>query len=368
MSAQALQALIRLLDEAPDPGVVTDPESWALIREYSGVYGVRGLTAYAARPFLPPGERVWCDRVLTNHLRRYEQSLLHLEAIAQLLGNAGVPLLFLKGPLLARRHYSPPFLRKPSVDLDLGVCRRDMDKACRVLAGIGYQQCRTLEEAAAYSYDVALLHETMPRVELHFRLSHGSLGIPVEEFFGRAVSADLPHGGQALVLPEADEILHLVLHYAHHRFPMLFNLIEIRRIWRKAAPEIRTQVVRRAQEHHFLAVLAMTDIAFRSTWGEPFLPPGTNLPKTWLHNTLNERLYRECVSWSQPGFQLTLGTRLKGRWLDFQLTDDLSDALKFLGMIARVSWYRLRRRGWRTHQHRHFAVPAARDANSDNLL
>lgn len=361
VSVPGLHAVLSLLSDSSDPTVVATPESWALIRRASGPFGVRGLVAYAARPFLPSAERAWCDQVLTTHWHRYEQRMRHLEAVLNVMGKACIRPLVLKGPLLARRHYSPPFLRKPSSDLDLAIRPADFDRACDTLLRAGYSLGQSLAEAKSCSHHLLLLHPSMPRIELHFRLSHGTLGIPVEEFFERAVAENLPHVGQAWVFSESDEILHLLLHYAQHRFPLLFHVHEIRRIWQKVAPETRTEVLLQAQKHRFLSVLVMIDIAFRAIWGEPFFPAGLRLPKTWLHKTLNEHKFQECVSWSQPGYELTLAHRLKGRWLDFQLTDTPSDALKFLGMIAHVTWYRLRKQGWKTLEFPHFAAPVMPD-------
>ncbi|MES1260494.1 MAG: nucleotidyltransferase family protein, partial [Acidobacteriota bacterium] len=274
MSTQALQALIRLLNDPADASVVTDPASWELIQTHAGAYGVRSLAAFAARPFVSGEERAWCDRTLTANWRRYEQNLLHLEGILALLEKAGIRALVLKGPLLARRYYTPPFLRKSSGDLDLAIQEQDFDRACEALLGIGYEAGQSLAEAKACSHHFFLLHASMARVELHFRLSHGASGIPVEEFFERAVPCELPNGGTAWVLSGADELLHLVLHYAQHRFPMLFHLHELRHIWRVTPLAVQNEVVQKARRYHFVAALAMTDIAFRSTWGEPFLPPG----------------------------------------------------------------------------------------------
>jgi hypothetical protein len=358
VSTQALNALLRLLAEPPDSSVVTDPETWHAVKAAAGPYGVALPVAYAARSFLPTGERSWCDQILTSSWRRHDQGLASLQLILECLGQAGIQPIVLKGPLLARRHYQPPFLRKPSLDVDLGVRAADIERAGQALLRLGYQQGRTLSESMAYSYDVGFLHASMPRVELHFRLSHGLSGIPIEEFFARAVEQTLPSGSAALVLSPADEILHLILHFAHHRFPLLFNLYEIRKIWLKTPIEVQEAVVRKAASHHFLAPLVMTDIAFRTNWGEAFLPAGMELPKPWLHRRLTEELYRQCTEWSQPGFRLTISKRLLGRWLDFQLTDRPSDMPKFLKMVMNVAWYRLRRRAWGTLEYAHFAGPS----------
>jgi hypothetical protein len=357
VSTQALNALLRLLANPPDPTVVTDPETWAPIKVQAASYSVRLPVAYAARNFLKGSERAWCDDILTTGWRRHDQSLIHLEAVVACLKDAGIEPLVLKGPLLARRHYQPPFLRKSSLDIDLGVRLAQIDRACEALRTLGYQQRRSLREAMAYSYDVGLLHTSMPRVELHFRLSHGLSGIPMDGLFGDAVEQLLPSGRPVLVLSRADELLHLILHFAHHRFPLLFNLLEIRQLWHEAPREIQETVVRKAIANHFLAPLVMTDIAFRVNWNEKFLPHGMELPKTWLHGRLTADLYRQCAAWSQPGFRLTLGKRLQGRWLDFQLTDRPSDMLGFLKMFLSAGWYRLRQGAWGTLEYPHFADP-----------
>ncbi|MDQ1470747.1 MAG: hypothetical protein QOJ99_2227 [Bryobacterales bacterium] len=350
-----VSALVRLLSSEPDRSSLSDPGRWELLTQHSASYGVSTLVAFTGRPHTSAEQRAWCDNVLTRNWRRYAQGIHHLQTILTILDQAEIRALVLKGPLLAQRHYQPPFLRKSSVDIDLAVKEEDIERACQALAEVGYIRTRSLLQSISQGYDVALLHETLPRVELHFRLTHGPLGIPVDEFFERSVATTLPNGRTAYVLSATDEILHLVLHYAHHRFPLLFNLYEIRRIWSAAPLEVRSEVCRKAIQHHFWGAFIMTDIAFRSVWGEPFLPANESSPKTWLHWRLNEKLYRQCAAWSAPGFKLSLTNRLRGRWLDFQITDRPSDALRFFSMFGSVAWYRLRNGGWRTLKYRHFA-------------
>jgi hypothetical protein len=368
-SAPALAALIGLLSDPPDLTVISDRVTWDLIEVHAGVYGVSALVAFAARPFVSGKQRAFCDAVLTRNWRKHDQTLLHLQRILGLLEEAGIRALVLKGPLLARRHYQPAFVRKASVDVDLAVRESDIQGACTALAEAGYVQGESLREARAHSYDVHLLHSSLPRIELHFRLSHGATGMRVDECFERADTVNLPNGMKAYVLGPADEMLHLILHFAHHRFPMLFNLYEIRRIWNRAPAEVRNDVIREAIKYHFVGALVMTDIAFRATWGEGFLPAGISLPRTWLQWRLNDNLYRQCSEWSAPGIQLTLATRIRGRWLDFQLTDTPSDALRFLAMVANVARFRLFRGGWRTMQFGSVAQRYRREAtHSRNIL
>jgi hypothetical protein len=204
----------------------------------------------------------------------------------------------------------------------------------------------SIAEAVARSHHVELSHPSRPKVELHFRLSHMALGIPVNEFFERTVSRRLPNGQEARVLSPADQILHLMLHLAQSRFGTLFHLYEIRRAWRAEPPEVRAEAVKRAVDHHFCGVLRVIDIAFRVRWRERFLPPGAAVPKTWLNWRLNEKLYKSFELWSSPGRKFSLATRLWGRWLDFQITDAPADAIRMVKYLVRSARFRNARNVW----------------------
>jgi hypothetical protein len=340
--------LAPLLDDPPDISSLQDEISWNRIKQHCGRYGVAALVAHAARPHVSAAERAWCDRVLVESWGRYERMLWQLQDVLGLLAGEGVPAIALKGPLLAQRHYAPPFLRKPSGDLDLAVVREDLAAACKVLVSAGYQVETPIDEAVVRSHHVELFHPSRPKIELHFRLSHMALGVPVNEFFDRAVSRGLPNGQDALVLGPADQLLHLVLHLAQSRFGTLFHLEEVRRVYKATPPDVRAEAIQRAVNHHFCGVLRMTDIAFRARWGEqePFLTPDFPVPETWLRWRVNETLYRGFERWSTPGRRWTPATRLWGRWLDFQLTDAPSDAIRSLKLLAQAARFPNARRAW----------------------
>jgi hypothetical protein len=347
-STPSLSLLTRLVSEPPDLTVITNPVSWAIVKDNAGRHGVAPLVAFIARPHLSPAERVWCDRVLASSWNRHDQNLEHLEYILSILDDAGIPALALKGPLLARRYYQPAFLRKASGDLDLAVKKEDLERACEALAHTGYLPEPGMRESKAIGHHVALEHPSRPTLELHFRLSHKGLGIPVSEFLDRAVPYSLPGGREARILSPADEILHLVLHRASGRFATLFHLYEVRRIWAAAPLRVRREAVRIAALHHFTGVFVMTDIAFRARWGEPMLTPDIPVEPTWLHWRLTESLYAEFERCADPGRELPLAIRLKRKWLDFQMTDHPADALRFTADMARIAWFQLLRKGWRT--------------------
>jgi Uncharacterised nucleotidyltransferase len=342
-----IDAFVPLLNDPADLSSLEDEPSWNRIKEHAGSYGVAALVAYAARSHVSPTERSWCDRILVENWVRHERVLGQLEYVLGLLADEGIPAIALKGPLLAQRYYEPAFLRKPSMDLDLAVVEQDLAGACNALIKAGYEQDFEIGEAAACNHHVTLSHRSRPRVELHFRLSHQTLGIPVKEFFERTVSCRLPSGREARILGPADQLLHLVLHFAHSRFGTLFNFYEIRRAFRAEAPGVRAEALRSAVDHHFCGALRMTDVAFRTRLGEPFLPPELVVPPTWLNWRLNEKLYRAFERWSMPDRELTPAARLWGRWLDFQITDGPSEALRSMKLLAQTARFGIARRDWR---------------------
>ena len=277
--------------------------------------------------------------------------LAHLEFVLGVLARQGIPAISLKGPLLAQRYYSPPLLRKPSMDLDLAVAAGDIARACDALVAEGYDLNSTVRDAFSQSHHVTLSHASLPRVELHFRLSHAAVGIPVEEFFERTVAVRLPGGLEARVLGASDQLLHLALHLAHARFGTLFYLYEVRRVWRVESAEVRAEALRRAVAHRFCGVLRMIDVAFRVRWGEPFLEPEAGVPRTWLNWCLTPGLYRRFEKWSLPGRKLSLGARLQGRWLDFLITDGLGDGLRLAALFGQTAAMQVAEmEAWRTRR------------------
>ncbi len=346
--APPLSLLAGLLSEPPDLTAVSDPESWDTIRPHAVRHGAGPLVAFVARPHVDSAGRAWCDRILAESWTRHSRSLRQLDDVLSILDDADIPSLCLKGPLLAQRYYLPAFLRKPSGDLDLAIRKSDLDCAIKALAGAGYAPEPRMREARATNHHLTLEHPSRPHIELHFKLSHKALGIPVDEFIDRSVTYSLPSGRAARILGPADEILHLALHRAAGRFATLFHLYEVRKVWNSAPLKIREEAVRLASDRHFAGVFAMTDIAFRTRWGQSMLTPDLQLPQTWLNWRINESLYNCFERYSEPGRDLPLTVRLQRKWLDFQLTDRPADALRFGADAARIAWFQLLRGGWRT--------------------
>ena len=240
---------------------------------------------------------------------------------------------------MAARHYDPPFLRMPSGDLDLAVRDCDLEAACAALDEKGYAPQSSLQTARRFSHHVVMRHPAEPSVELHFRLTHGPFGLSSDLFFEGAGSFRLPGGTEVLVLEGAAEIFHLALHVVCGRFRPFFHLYELHRLCAEAGPETVREACAKAAECHFAGAFALLDAAFRSCWGQPFLPPDVSMPATWLNSRNNEDLYRACCRWSALEAGRTLGSRAHGRWLDLRTTDRPSDALRQVAMLTRFAWF-----------------------------
>jgi hypothetical protein len=92
----------------------------------------------------------------------------------------------------------------------------------------------------------------------------------------------------------------------------------------------------------------MVDVAFRVRFGEPFLPPEVTVPKPWLNWCLNTKLYESFERWSEPGHELNLAARLRGRWLDFRITDSPFDAIRSVELLGQTARFQIARHAWGT--------------------
>ncbi|HVW84331.1 MAG TPA: hypothetical protein VHB50_06605, partial [Bryobacteraceae bacterium] len=183
---------------------------------------------------------------------------------------------------------------------------------------------------------------------LHFRLSHGAIGIPVEEFFERALPWTLPDGTKALVLAPSDLLLHLALH-GGCGLGTLFHQYEILHVWKSFPREERAEAIRKAEKHGFLGVLAVADIGLRARWKTPLFTP-EEMPgiRTWLHWRMNENLFNAYLEHADPLRKITIMGRIRKRWLDFQITDRPSDAIRLAAKLLRSSGFFFWNRRWRT--------------------
>ena len=145
----------------------------------------------------------------------------------------GVPLLLLKGGLLAFSAYSRPELRGMS-DLDLLVSERDFQGLREVLEADGYLctiPSLRPEDLPWYSQcfrQVRFQGRRYPPIEVHFRLFNLGIPAPVEGAWSDARTYAVGWGTVAAPSPERF-LLHLCLHAHQHGFGLLRSFVDILR-------------------------------------------------------------------------------------------------------------------------------------------
>jgi hypothetical protein len=335
--------LVAVLRDNPDFSCVADYAGWKQLRAVAAVHGCQALVAHAVRSAVDAQSRAECDQILAKAWARHDAGVRRLDFICGVLADAGIETIVLKGVALARRHYNPPFLRKASFDIDLAVRDREIEAAAAALAAHGYGATQSLKEARHCSHHLNLVHPEWPEVELHFRLSNSTLGMPVEPFFGRTMSYSLPTGRSIQVLNAQDELLHLLLHFASGRFGSFFHLYELRKLWRAAPAEVQRAVIEAAVAEHFAWAVWLADLSFQEWWGERLIPEGMRIPPTWQQARLTPALLHELEFVAGLGRDLTPADRVRSRKLDLYLADSGFDAFRFVAV--RQFWRRLHHAG-----------------------
>jgi hypothetical protein len=154
-----------------------------------------------------------------------------LRGILQAFAAQSIPVIPLKGPMLAERIYGSTDLRV-SRDLDLLVQPRDLNAAGSVLAKLGFTGDSGLDEYDHQWRRGATL------VELHFDVVN-----PLDFRFDTASAWERAAARQFLGQPvyrfaPADELLYLCLHGVRHRFERLNHVLDVARALECLGPEI----------------------------------------------------------------------------------------------------------------------------------
>ncbi len=190
--------------------------NWDAVYEEAAAHQVHTLlfpVLLKLPPEYKPEERLMARWQKETALAAFEQ-IRHMEQIRDLLllfHQEGIPVIVLKG-LVLRNYYPCPELRTMG-DADLLVRKKDMIKAKKLLKSYGY---RLKENSARHS---CFQCEDFSDIELHWLLNDRESGAELAEFTDQ-VWEHAPNAriGEtpALVLSTDDQILHLILHTAHH--------------------------------------------------------------------------------------------------------------------------------------------------------
>ncbi len=160
-----------------------------------------------------------------------------LAGILSAFSAKAIPVILLKGPLLAERIYGGIHLRT-SRDLDLLVRPRDLKRAGAVLAELGFN--------AAFRPDD--YHESWRRgttlVELHHNVENPlAFRFDMEGIWRRAAEVDF-RGQRVRQLSPEDELLFLCLHGVRHRFERLSHVLDVALAFDRLAPQLQAGAFR----------------------------------------------------------------------------------------------------------------------------
>jgi hypothetical protein len=166
-----------------------------------------------------------------NRLRN-EYMLARLVELAKEFQRAALPMLAVKGPVLAHLAYADAGLRT-YCDLDLLVRREDLSRVIQLFQRQGYVASDRITEALGVNFfeavELNLTHPvTRVNIDLHWELSpdyyrFGPLG---DEVWERAIT--IPLGDVAIgTLGHEDHLLYLAVHSARHGWAALSQVCDI---------------------------------------------------------------------------------------------------------------------------------------------
>ena len=244
---QLLVQLLRWRYQTPGspPPVVASGTNWASLSRLATDHRVAGLLHEridsGLRDQVPEPVREALRHLVRSQAYQSLKLAGELLRISALLERQGVPVLPVKGPVVAHFLYGDLGLRSFR-DLDLLVRRRHLDRADQLLVAEGYacdeaswSRARRQAFAAAGGHHYGYWHpQRQLRVELHWRLSPGKLSWPVETeaFWGRTEER-LMHGQPLRCSPAEDMLLALCIHGARHWWSRLNWICDIAELLRR---------------------------------------------------------------------------------------------------------------------------------------
>lgn len=251
----ALQAVLeqivcRLSSAEVSNGPDWSEETWAVFKRAAFIHGVAPLLHDRLKTGpLPEQIKAWLEWQYESNEKRVGQIQADLQAVLAQFSAAGIPLMPLKGALLASDYYQDRGLR-PTADIDLLIHPPDLQAGLEVLARLGYEVEKSNwkhailsrpDNQAVVSYEVE--HADNPRrIDLHVacqEMFSGPVADITAEMWANAAKGKLL-GEQALILKPEMLWLHLLLHTGSNIWNgvlRLINLVDIACVQETAALE-----------------------------------------------------------------------------------------------------------------------------------
>jgi hypothetical protein len=192
-------------------------------------------------------------------LRARQRGLLNhglTTRLALALGDAGIMAAPLKGAVLADTVFGDIGARQSS-DIDLLVPVADLDRAVEVVEGQGWREPELLRAAGLPRLHRELFHETLPPLELHWRVHWYE-----ESFAPSALARATPTADGWLRLQPADEFVSLLLFLARDGFAGLRQTVDVAAWWGALGSDETAATVRAITDAHPPLERALTAAAW----------------------------------------------------------------------------------------------------------
>ena len=153
---------------------------------------------------------------------RSDRAWDQLGPVLRACAGVDIPVILLKGPLLASRFYRTPGLR-PFGDLDLLVPEAHRDAMSDVLAGLGYRntddQCGEKNWSVENHYHWTFLRDGGFPIEMHWAITYAfsPVAFDMARLWERSQTVESP-AGPCRVLSQEDELIFLAAHITRHCF------------------------------------------------------------------------------------------------------------------------------------------------------
>jgi hypothetical protein len=244
-----------------------------------------------------------------------------LREIMVLLEDEQIPVIPIKGPLLARAAYGDLASRR-FADLDLVVHRRDLDRARAILAQRGFQAAIALPRDAESTllgadYHIALVDQQHGIVvELHWALIRAGLAALRDETWAWTHACDTRSLGSPMRTLTADAtFVYLCVHGSKHLWSQLGWLCDVAALARNdrapSWPAVRELAASIGATRMVALGCALASELLGARECDGFGPVDAHVRH--LVSDVRARLFDDAPTMSLPAFQLRVRTRLGDR-------------------------------------------------------
>ena len=297
--------LVSLVRNTPFNPPHRSPDEWQAFLSLLRPHWIYPLIASHLRSWpeecQPPQEiREYLERIALTATARTLLAGQQIQAVTRAMKEAGVPIILLKGPALARTVYPDPTLRQSS-DIDMIVLPDAIPAAEAVLEDLGY----TCPAKIFHIYPYADHHEKFfpkgkgLRLQLHWATAN-EFGLFSEDWldaaFSRRISVHADGVSFDTFCP-ADQLLYLVFHDAfQHRTIRLDWIGDIARVMHQIhSREEWEELVRQSVENNVRIPLEHC-LAAATVWSGTPLPEGAGEFSTWPSPSAGEVRLQKKIS------------------------------------------------------------------------